>query len=372
MDASGGVVIAYPDKTTETITNPLVATLVATGSGTGTTGTTPNNAYTIADLGLATVPLALNNAGQILTRDSTEFFGGTDTLYRSSYTAAPQPLPGLNGATAIASSLNDSGEIVGGDGYFTGSSSSSGSSYDWANPSATPVIFRPADLSTDVVVARINNKREAVGKGALGDGSFEAFYWKDASVAPTVLPGQTLQVFSGNSYFATDISQDGRIVGVGKGKPLYWQNATTQPVPLAYSGTDTFVTLRVNSKGNIVARVDTGSVSHILFWTSPQAQPQTLPGLAGSTSEQANCMNENGDIVGNSVTGHGSTAVIWKAGVPQDLNKVATSAFNGNGDWSYVTATAINDKGWILGTGPHLVNNAISSQYLSAYLLIPK
>src|SRR5690606_32935051 len=90
----------------------------------------------------------------------------------------------------------------------------------------------------------------------------------------------------------------------------------------------------------------------------------------------ATAINERGEIVGNALNGlGGSVAVLWKNGALTDLNTFLSAQLKSEG-WSLISASGINDQGWIIGLAsngndaflPFLMTAAIPEP--SAYLML--
>jgi probable HAF family extracellular repeat protein len=121
----------------------------------------------------------------------------------------------------------------------------------------------------------------------------------------------------------------------------------------------------LNNAGQVVGWSDDGINPNRAFLKTP-GQPMQDLGALGGGSSWAYGINDAGQVVGwaEDLTSH-LKAFLWEKGVMYNLNKLTVN-LPGNGEWPGVflgSATAINDRGWIVGTTgnwpPH------------AYLLIP-
>jgi probable HAF family extracellular repeat protein len=201
----------------------------------------------------------------------------------------------LGGTESFAYGINASGQVAGGS--FTGNGFSS-HAFLYSNGTM-------ADLGTlgalDSSAGSINDSGQAVGAVVGGDNS-AVLYSNGAIVNLGRLPG------GGDSY-ATSINASGQIAGFA---------LTKSPYP-RYHG--------------------------FLYSNGTMADLGTLPG--GSQS-RALGINASGQVVGGADTSDGNShAFLYSNGTMADLNTLLDPAFS----WDLITANAINNLGWIVGTG---------------------
>ncbi len=355
-DAAGSLDLNYADGTKETVTNAVTAGL-DTGNGTGNSGSgsggggsggggsTSPTYNTPVNLG-AIAPTQINNAGQILglTADTSQV-----PVFLQSSTALPQKLAGVtqpfqSGYSAL--SMNSSGQIVGFGGNLA-------SGVIWQNATAQPQTLAgntPApSLISDggVIVGQTYNTFSAVTTA-----------WSDPNTPFTMT---SLGIYD----TPQGISRDGQIVGwTYKSDQIdysYWKSYTAAPQALQRGTISTNLSttsMSVNTSSQICATLQYGGA---VYWASPTAPVQYLPGFDSSlvNTDSALGINNSGTIVGSAPGSSVTTpitsynhAVVWQNLKLQDLNALIPT---GTG-WTLVSANAINDQGWIVGTGMITVN----------------
>lgn len=191
------------------------------------------------------------------------------------------------GAGTFATSINDSGVAVGGNGqaivYADGQVRALGtlSGGNWSAAYA------------------INTAGEVVGYGEEGSGVFRGFYWTGTTLV-------SIGTLGGSSSYAMNVSNSGEIVG----------DASTQ-------------------SGYLHAFSDSGGI-------------MTDLGTLGGTSSYAYGVNSQGMVVGYSTLANGDThAFLYENGQMIDLNSLLPQ---GSG-WVLVQGYGINDQGQIVGSG---------------------
>ncbi len=192
------------------------------------------------------------------------------------------------GAGTYAMAINDSGEVVGGNGNaFTLVNG------QMQNLGAAPGIDWSAAYA-------VNNTGTVVGDGQLSNGTFRGVVWNpDGSIT-------VLGTFGGSSSQATGVNASGEVVGFASLASGY-QNAFS----------------------------DTGGTLMDL-------------GTLGGGSSYAYGINDSGEIVGYSwLANGGQSAFLYDDGSMLDLN----SLLPGNSGWDLLQAYGINDAGQITGTG---------------------
>jgi RHS repeat-associated protein len=139
-----------------------------------------------------------------------------------------------------------------------------------------------------------------------------------------------------------------------------WQNGTQTlaPTPPGAIGSNGGA---INNKGQIVGIIIINANSfHAMLWQNGTTTDLT-PGLSGNSS--ASKINNYGQIVGSFYPASSPStlhAAIWQNGVLTDLNSV--SGVSGSG-WILNSATDINDKGIIVGSG---TLNGVAKNFLFA------
>ena len=313
--------------------------------------------YTVTELGTLggdrSVPMSINNAGQIVGRSSLP-----GTFYEHAFFWQLGVMIDLDSASgeprsSWASGINDAGTIVG-----------------WADIAfgqiwhTLPVIFANGsfiDLGTlggsYGWAMHINKAGTIVGNSRAKAGFDHAVTWTARGIID-------LGSIGGTHAMAREINESGCVVGVGEDKQgrqhaLMWVGQRV--VDLGDLGGASAGATAVNDDGIIAGSSHTASgVSRGFRWTPTTGMVDlgTLPGCANSS---AICINRHGHIVGwvYGCAGDG-IGVIWKDGRIIDLNTVVPpGSITISGAWD------INDAGQIIGVAHGLKDG------LKAVLLTP-
>jgi probable HAF family extracellular repeat protein len=152
---------------------------------------------------------------------------------------------------------------------------------------------------------------------------------------------------------AFDINEAGEVVGNSSFRAFRWTSGAGMQNLGVLPGFDFSGATGISNNGHIVGYCSEGAISRSFLWTSGGGM-QDLGDLPGGNDEgQALGVNDSGQVVGwssGSPSG-GSRAYIWTSGGGlTDLNdRVTASGFG----WSLMVASAINNAGQIVGTGPN-------------------
>lgn len=277
------------------------------------------------------------------------------------------------GATGQSSAAND----VNGDGKIVGFVS------DPALGGQRAVVWNDGeqrDLGTlggpTSMAYAINDDDDVVGESTAQDGMIvRAFLWRDDQM-------QDLGSLGGDYSAAKDINKDGVIVGLstvetgqqpfGPGtRAVMWGNDGL--VDLGGLGGDVAAASAINSRGVVVGGATTapdmeygGPGTHAFLWK--EGEMFDLGAFDGADFSFANGINKNKAVVGFAGNPNADdpdnsmTATLWdKDGNIHNLNE----AIPGDSGWYLVTATSINDDGWISGLG-------VSNGQFRGFLLQPK
>ena len=305
---------------------------------------------------------AINNLGA-----SIGYVGTTHLpVYWASPTAQGQAIPVPSGDTyVVATSLNDSGQIVG---YGGASASAAPIPFYWASPAVQPQpLALPSGHETSPAYPQsIASNGKITGWVDEGPGQGgelnEPLYWSGPAAQPLVLD------VAAPSLGATPglILAGGQILCTNGWSPNFaWAGPASPavlPKPLVVDSDHYPAPSSENASGLIVGASFQGSFPTAVTWAGSAATPQVLPFLAladlvpgAMTTGFAYSINTAGTIAGtlSGWINPGSNeqafthAVIWQGGVAKDLNDLIPTG----GSVTLKSATLITDQGVILGTG---------------------
>ena len=246
----------------------------------------------------------------------------------------------LGGNHSEAYGINNAGQVVGRSTLASGEYDVRG--FIWENGSMSDL----GTLEGGWTEAHgINNSREVVGYSVLSS-SVTAFLWKNGSMS-------NLESLTGNSR-GYAINDTGQIVGYVNPIAFMWENGII--TLLGTLGGNRSYAWDINNNRQVIGSSGTGgypSYSHAFFWEN--STMTDLGTLSGNWSE-AYSINDTGQIVGQSA-GH---AFLWENGTMTDLNEFLPIG----SEWLLLEATAINNKGQIVGCG-------YISGKLHAFLMTP-
>jgi probable HAF family extracellular repeat protein len=124
--------------------------------------------------------------------------------------------------------------------------------------------------------------------------------------------------------------------------------------PIDLKGLDTLnnVATSINNRGDVVgtSEMSDGTV-HSFLWTRQTGTAKdlgTYPSDAFVTvTGCCHTINNQGEIVGFSINADGMRALVWKQGMPVDLNSLLPA----DSSWYLLSASSINEAGQIVGWG---------------------
>ncbi|HLZ99331.1 MAG TPA: hypothetical protein VKP66_15465 [Steroidobacteraceae bacterium] len=308
-----------------------------------------SQSYTFTDLGTLggseSIANGINNGGQVVGWSYDTNGVETATLWNGT---TPTALTTLGGPWGNATGINDNGQIVGES--ATNGSGPSVHATLWNN--VTPTDLGAPTGSTSSASA-INNVGQIVGYSNGVNGS--ALLWNGTTAIALGSP-------SGAYSAAIGINLAGQVVGYSNDQPVLWNG--TIPTPLGTLGGQAYAT-GINNSGKVVGwgfSSSNGVLSSLaISWNG--TTPTALGTLGGATSE-ASGINNAGQIVGFSTTPSSTDhviATIWNGTTATDLNTLVNLPTG----FTLIDATAINDKGQIVGYG---WNNL---KQVRAFLLTP-
>ena len=316
---------------------------VALMSGTSATAVPLYSVIPLGSFGHAgSFPWAINNNGQIVGDSANESFQSHAFLYDA---GSLTDLGTLGGTWSYARAINDNGAIVG---YSATSGGSSGAAFLYSGSGMTNL-----GLGIHSVANGINDSGQIVGSGSSG-GSF-------------LLENGTMHfgMFSGGSAWA--INNHGDVAGhatMSNGQhhaALYSNGITTD---LGVLGSDRqSAAWSINDNGKIVGA--SGEAYRTRAFLYANGSMVELSGLIGSGSTLAFDINNKDQIVGYSwlPSINQQHAVLWESSFAIDLNDFLDVDATNSG-FEILSATSINDLGWIVGVGS-------GRTYSGGVLLIP-
>jgi hypothetical protein len=291
-----------------------------------------------------------------------------------------------------AQDLNESGRVVG-----SGVISSERIAFVWED-GVYQLLAESPNTSYGTIGRAVNESGRVVGTSGSGFGSTFPVWWDASTLAPT-------STTAGN---ALDINDSGILVGSkhhgGYGKPYSSVSDTFSNTLLDRGGYNSGRALAINNSGQIAGWVHNaggntygafwaatgasvkmldavaitrpvgrginaaglivgagtlGGKSRAAVWPTSNSPVQDLGALNGGTGVSfARGVNNSATIVGYSEAGGGQDrAVAWKASVDPSTGAMAWSLSDLNdlipasSGWVLESAGAVNDAGWIVGTG---------------------
>lgn len=303
-------------------------------------------------------PFAINDAGTVVGYS----FNGGGTSYQATLwnSSVGQALAASSAPYSAATAINGSGVAVG----YVSIPSVAVQATAWVGTSGTSV---GSSLS---MANGINSSGQIVGYSAAPGGNAQAVVWN--SGVPTVLTPLT----DYPSSVARSINDAGQIAGTsntttGTTIATVWSGAQATALALLPGFTSSNASA-INSSGQVAgnsttAETDLLPISNVAtLWSEGHAM--ALQPIFGYANSDARGMNDDGWIVGSSydpTTGFAQQATLWEGTTPINLNTLLTDDAAKQG-WLLWNATAINNKGWIVGAA---VKDDFSSS--AAFLLIP-
>lgn len=332
--------------------NFLVAAILIIGSQ-------ANASYMVIEIGGGySAPYGVNDAG-LIVGGSTPIPGVIATQATLWSGNATTYLDTLGGRGATAYAINNVGQVVGS--AFTINDAMHATL--WNGTTAT-------DLGTlgsrgDSVATAVNDTGQAVGYSYNSPeyylGYFHAVLWNGTTAIDLGTGGR-------DSSLALGINNVGQVVGYayddgGLGrysKAMLWDG--TSAIELDTQGKGGRATA-INEAGQVVGMASCWDCPDSEFYATMWDGDVRINLGSLGISSMASALNDVGQVVGSSLLpGIGFHATLWSGTAMIDLN----DALNTPEAWVLVSATGINNEGWIVAQG---YNRNLSTQH--AFLLIP-
>jgi probable HAF family extracellular repeat protein len=306
--------------------------------------------YSIADLGALgtgdlSVATAVNNAGQVVGYSAPT----ASTVHAFRWRAGVLTDLGTNpgGGYSRANAINDAGQVAG-----TADRVPGGFGYPvrWSRAGAI------TDLGGPVANALgVGNGIDPLGRvvGGQRPGNSEG------DPLGTLYRADGTRVDLGpNLGVANAINAAGQIVG----QPAYiWRNGTVTFLP-GFPGTGEVTAVAISATGVVVGSAGAGGSELAVRWQN--GSPVNLGTVDGITRNRATGVNAAGQIVGTAdpqcVPCAAPRAWVWQSGTITALDTLIPA---GSG-WSLQQANGINERGQIVGAGLH-------NGHMRGYLLTP-
>lgn len=253
---------------------------------------------------LVTSASSVNDLGQVVGSTQGQYQSEYAYIWENNVWTYLGTLPALDYSSTT--DINNAGQITGYS-YMLGTGGQF-LAWLWENDVLTELGTLGGE---DSVAAALNEQAQVVGWAHTTEpGISHAFLWENGSMTDLgVLPGET-------DSSAADINATGQVCGLSA------HTLTTYPFP-------TYRTACLWDKGDIIAI-------------------GKLPGFDKNSS--ASSINDQGVVVGySSDYGNDSHAFIWQNGTLTNLNDL----IDPTAGWELETASDINERGQIVGTGSH-------------------
>jgi probable HAF family extracellular repeat protein len=335
-------------KCKKVFTMMLTIVTMAAGSGTALAGWTVTDLGTLSDWGTSNAT-AINNNGQVVGKASTGELNaqGNDIQHAFLWDGAMHDLGVIGGTSASLNSyaygIDDKGQIVG-NSQITGGGTDS---YAY--------IYNNGSMQNLAVVGSangINSNGQVVGSGY----NNHAFIRNSDG---TFIDLGCLSTYTGTRSSGQAINSSGQVAayegtGMGQGgtaKAFIWSNGSRQGLgTLGGTGSAAY---GINDAGQVVGESATpgDAYAHAFFWNGSAMKDL---GTFGDSS-QANDINNNGQVVGMSdgvfADFMQTHAVTWTINADGSVTMTDLNDLVAGQGWSLGEATAINDKGQIVGWG---------------------
>jgi probable HAF family extracellular repeat protein len=286
----------------------------------------------IIDLGAGTGVTDINNSGQIVGGEGGA--SGHAFLYSNGAMTDLGTLPG--GTESFAEGINDPGQVVGHSNIANGLYHA----FLYSNGAMTDLGTLPGKNQSSA--SGINDSGQVVGESDTSGDLFRAFLYSAGVMTDLgALPG-------GNESQAHGINNSGQVVGISDIAPGVFPSYGFLYSNGGMTNLGNVNPIAINNVGQIVGNA--GNRHGFLYSNGVTTDLGTLPGDSASA---AVAINDSGQIVGYSYIYQGGVgnahAFLHSGGKLIDLNTLLPS----NSGWTLQEATAINNQGQIIGFGAY-------------------
>lgn len=327
----------------------LLIAIVA-GEQTPTTTAAQNTTYTITDLGTLggnqSVPIGITNTGAVIGYSDTAQF--STHAFRWSK-GVMQDLGTLGDVGSLGLGGNDTGAAVGQTFYNLNHA------FLWRDGTITDLgtLVGPGGYSW---AQQINNAKEIVGGSQASDGTFHTVLWNHGQISD-------LGTLGGPNSFGNGINDLGQIVGGATvsnvvnpilGFPPFYGTLWDHGEVITLTPGVPAAAFNINNKTQVVGRIlvsdaKEGGVAHAFLWQEGVLTDLGVPEGFGDDNSEANSLNDNGHIVGDSGVGFIESyapdhALLWQNGGWSDLNTLIPS----DSGYYLIVAFDVNASGQIV------------------------
>jgi len=308
--------------------------------------------YAVTDLGAlngeTSYATSINNSGQVVGYSNCDGYNHA-FLWQN---GAIRDLGTLGGASSYAYGINNVGTIVG----CADNGIGIPHAFIYNGAMQDPSSYMPSVFST---AYGVNDCGQVVGEGNFDSIHGYAYSYSGSGI---VTEDNVLSVVIGSGV-ARGVNNNGQVVGTSYENGQAFLRSGSQMQNLGTLGGGGSQAYAVNNNGNVVGHSANSSGNDRAFIWQNSSGMKELGAISSNAPSYAVAINNNNQVVGHSYTATGEEhAFLWheNSGI-QDLNNLI-SPYSG---WTLNKASSINGLGQIVGTG----KNAEGKEH--AFLLTP-